>query len=262
MEEVVEEITTACFSSPILFDESFFMLEMEDGQSCVAFTRKERSADKDDLPLFVDDVWPGSKYLAKYIDKQCGASCFQGKCVLELGAGCALPSVVASKLGANLTVATDYPAANVIHTIEEVFAANRKSNSSTEGRVVAACLKWGDSQDEEMVRDLLPAGKDGFDAILIAEPLWADTTSSHAHLARSVASLLSSEEGSTAWLSFCHRPNDTHKPEHDLAFFDTARSLEGLRSELVTVCNDEYRDVDSADDGPCIEVKLYTMTKS
>ena len=159
-------------------------------------------------------------------------------------------------------MATDYPATNVIDTIEGVFTANRKSSSNKqEGRVVATSLRWGNVQDEEKVRGLLPTGKDGFDIILIAEPLWADTTSSHADLARSVRSLLSGEKGAHALLSFCHRPNTTHKPEHDLAFFDIAHSIAGLQSELVTVCRGEYRDVDITDDGPFIEVKLYKINK-
>ena len=258
-EEVVEEIGVL-LTSPILFDESFFMLEMQDGRSCVAFTRKDRR--NDDRPLFVDDVWPGSKFLSWVLDKQRDVCSVDGKFVLELGAGCALPSVVASKVGAKLTVATDYPATNVISTIEEVFAANRKSPSEWEdGRSVAMGLRWGNKEDEKQVRGLLPAGQDGFDVVLIAEPLWADTTSCHADLARSVASLLSNEKGATAWVSFCHRPNDTHKPEHDLAFFETAQSLVGLQSELVATCREEYRNVGTTEDGPYIDVNLYAMTK-
>ena len=255
-EEEVEEVGV-CYSSPILFDESFFMMELKDGTSVRAYTRKD-VVGADERPLFVDDVWPGSKFLARHIDEYQDVYGIGGKKVLELGAGCALPSVVASKAGAMCTIATDYPATNVINTIKEVFEDNLLKDSLAMG------LRWGSPEDAQDVLRALPDDKrgKGFDIVLIAEPLWEDTTASHVDLVHTIDILLSHRAGAIVLVSFCHRPNATHKPHDDLAFFDIANSVANLHSEQITTSKEEYRDVDIPEDGPFIEVNLYRMQRN
>lgn len=53
-------------------------------------------------------LWPGSRALARWIWEQ-GASAFDGKSVLELGCGLALPSFVAARLGARVVASDSHP---------------------------------------------------------------------------------------------------------------------------------------------------------
>ena len=52
--------------------------------------------------------------------------------VLELGAGAALPSLVAARVGAKSIVITDYPASSVLQAIRENVAANLSSPQSAD----------------------------------------------------------------------------------------------------------------------------------
>lgn len=55
--------------------------------------------------LFADNIWPGSRAMADFLLSSEGLHLCRGKAVVELGAGFALPSLVAYSLGATcLTV--------------------------------------------------------------------------------------------------------------------------------------------------------------
>jgi len=164
--------------------------------------------------LFADDIWPGARALADYLDIHAVELC-RGKSVVELGAGGALPSVVACKLGARICVASDYPAAGVVENIARQFGENGIDSSVG----VAMGFIWGQDCSE-----LLHHSKDGFDTILLSELLWKDTYKLHSSLLRSVKTLLAPR--GVALVSFVHRPTTAHGPEHNLEFFTRAASQE------------------------------------
>eukprot|EP01037_Dinobryon_pediforme_P033375 gene33375-38784_t len=60
------------------------------------------------------------------------------KIVLEIGAGAALPSLVASALGARSIVITDYPEISVLENISELITRNKLVNCQVLG------YKWGE----------------------------------------------------------------------------------------------------------------------
>lgn len=252
-EEVCVEIT----ESPILFDDSSYVHKLKQGGNAVAFTRNRNRGDVDDRPLFVDDIWPGSKYLARFLDEDCDVIDWSHANVVELGAGCALPSIIAARRGASMVVATDYPAPGVIETITEVF--NRNGIGS---QAVGQALRWGNLQDEQVLLSMLPKTSRGFNLVLVAEPLWKDTVESHTDLASSLSRLLApNEPAAVAYVCFCHRPNDRHKPEDDLDFFTIALERFKLYSEKVRTISGEYRDV-LDDDENTIDVHLYRLYRS
>ena len=198
--------------------------------------------------LFADDIWPGACALADYLDIHAMELC-RGKSVVELGAGGALPSVVACKLGARICVASDYPAAGVVENIANQFRENGIDTSVG----VAMGFIWGQDCSE-----LLNHSKDGFDTILLSELLWKDTYKQHSSLLRSVKTLLAPR--GVALVSFVHRPTTAHGPEHNLEFFTRAASQEfGFVVEaLATVRGGIYADAVSggSSDG---DILLYAI---
>ena len=155
----------------------------------------------------------------------------------------------------HLVVGTDYPAPGVVETITEVFNANGLGS-----RAVGCALRWGNVQDEKALLSILPETSQGFNLVLVAEPLWKDTVALHTDLAHSLSRLLApNEPEAVIYISFCHRPNDTHKATHDLAFFEIASSVFGLDSEKIKCVHGEY--VDVMDSAP-IDVHLYRLWRS
>ncbi|KAI4319719.1 hypothetical protein MLD38_033288 [Melastoma candidum] len=75
---------------------------------------------KEDYGLY---VWPCSVILAEYVWQQ--RSRFAGTYVLEVGAGTALPGLVAAKLGANVTLTDDAIRTEVLDNMRQVCQLNR-----------------------------------------------------------------------------------------------------------------------------------------
>lgn len=177
--------------------------------------------------LFVDNIWPGSLVLADYIIDNPNLV-LNSKCV-EFGAGCALPSMVASCLNAELVVSTDYPAPYVIENIEILFKNNGLVNCYAVGHV------WG--EDCSSILNL--SHTRNYDIILLAELLWKDTYNQHDCLLRSATQCLS--PNGFILLALTHRPTQTHTCFHDLEFFDKAYRHYGLQCDRLFVCS-KYND--------------------
>lgn len=179
--------------------------------------------------LFADNLWPGCFVMADILAHN-PHICLH-KTILELGAGAALPSVVAGALGAKRVVVTDYPEQSVIENIEEVMEMN-----SIEQAVVVAHL-WGDP-----VEDLRTCiNNDFFDVVVLAEVLWKDTHHLHDQLLQSLSKTLCHEHG-VAFMTFVHRETETHKAENDLEFFTLAAEKYNLRSKCLGQSTN-YKDV-------------------
>jgi predicted nicotinamide N-methyase len=86
--------------------------------------------------LFADNLWPGCFVLADYLSEHPDLAA--NRSVLELGAGCALPSAVAAALGASVVVITDYPEESVLENIQHVVNSNSLTNCVVIGH------QWGE----------------------------------------------------------------------------------------------------------------------
>lgn len=169
--------------------------------------------------LFADNVWPGCRALADYLvsfPEHC-----KGKSVVELGAGLALPSLVAIVLGAQTTVLTDYPEDTLIRNIEDTLRLNE-----LQGSVVGHA--WGDDASDVLALN----GGVRFDLVLLSEVLWKDTYRLHAGLASSLLALL--HPRGMALLSVVHRPTADHTPARDLEFL--ARCVAGGLTVDLVLC--------------------------
>jgi predicted nicotinamide N-methyase len=209
------------------------------GTEVFCFTRAYRTNPSAQDSLFVDDLWPGCRVLADYLIKN--IDIFVGKSCLELGAGGALPSVVAASLGAKHVTITDYPAPDVIENIRDVISANKLNNACAIGHI------WGAESAQEIL-DLSETNtlgeKQGFDVIFMAELLWKDTYSLHRKLLESLSICLNKANG-IAYMAFANRPTSQslgHTAEKDNEFFELARGEFGMESHLLAT-NSEYCDV-------------------
>jgi predicted nicotinamide N-methyase len=118
--------------------------------------------------------------------------------VIELGAGTALPSIMAGLLGARRLVVTDYPAPAVLKTLRQNVMGAVKAKLAPEGRfaveeVLVAGHEWG-KLDTELARE----NRCAFDRVVAADCLWMPWQ--HDNLRRSIAWFLGEGEDARAWV--------------------------------------------------------------
>eukprot|EP01039_Chlorochromonas_danica_P020241 gene20241-24673_t len=115
--------------------------------------------------LYVEHVWPSSIVVSDYLCQH--PEIIRDKVVIELGAGAALPSLVAEKLGAKLALVSDYPEDDVLRNIDDAIRINKCT------RAISVGYKWGDSIDEITKRRaewLSTSDDDGcVDVVLLAD---------------------------------------------------------------------------------------------
>jgi len=194
--------------------------------------------------LFADNLWPGCFVMADIL--ACNPHICLHKMVLELGAGAALPSVVAGVQGASKIVVTDFPEQSVIENIEEVMQMNHIKQA-----IVLPHL-WGDSVDD--LRKCVEGAF--FDVLILAEVLWKDTYHLHNQLLQSISQTLNREHG-VAFMTFVHRETDMHKAENDLELFTVATEKYGLRSKYLGK-SAKYKDVFEDSDSKAV-VNVYIL---
>ena len=91
---------------PLFQDRSYWYYKISDEMSVSVHCRQKKSyIDVTAIAcklndLHIDNVWPGALVIADYLTAY--PELYTNKYVLELGAGCALPSCVAAKVGAQL----------------------------------------------------------------------------------------------------------------------------------------------------------------
>lgn len=104
-----------------------------------------------------ETLWNAAVLLADHMATTLGPDYFRGKRVIELGCGTALPSIVASKLGAEV-LATDL-------TVEVISRAQRNvQRNGAQAKVQR--LSWGRLLDGDY------DGLDKFDIVLASDVLW------------------------------------------------------------------------------------------
>ncbi|KAI2471861.1 hypothetical protein F4781DRAFT_61452 [Annulohypoxylon bovei var. microspora] len=164
-----------------------------------------------DRSLFSHYLWNSSLLLAELVEAGClglgldigvsklRASDFDvaGLACLELGAGTALPSLMAALLGAKDVVVTDYPSAAVLDTLRNNVAANAKPECSPRGTLAPVTVEghsWG-----ELSTPFATAHRGRFDRVFVCDCLWMPWQ--HANLHQSVAWFLKDSSSSArAWV--------------------------------------------------------------
>lgn len=211
--------------------------------------------------LFADNIWPGTYVLADFLDNN--PSICRSRTVLELGAGCSLPSLVSSIHGATRTVATDYPDDTIIGNIKDVVKTNGIDN------VIILPYEWGTNpsllldaisdisdDDSSTTNAQQDWRQQHYDVILLAEVLWKDTYPYHSDLLFTVQSCLS--PSGIVLITIVHRPTANHSIDQDLEFLSQAKEQYGLQCRYLGL-NHDYKDVFEDDRDKHCEVHLYVL---
>ncbi|KAG2187450.1 hypothetical protein INT44_005138 [Umbelopsis vinacea] len=186
-------------------------------------------------PLWAHYLWNAAKVFANYLDEHkdlCG-----GKTVLELGAGAALPGLIAALNGAQKTVITDYPDRELIENIEY----NVKTNLSSLHEQNAVSVKvnihtsfvslhtylivyrllstqgyvWGTKVGT--LQEELPSGETKYDIIILSDLIF--NHSQHHAMLRTCRELIKPKTGVVLVFYTHHRPHLAHR---DVQFFEIA----------------------------------------
>jgi predicted nicotinamide N-methyase len=176
-----------------------------------------------DRALFSHHLWNSSLLLAELIEKdtlglglgagdasdspaattKTGVSFdIRGKSIVELGAGTALPSIMAGLLGARRVVVTDYPAPAVMATLRQNVARNIQPELSPAGSQTtpgSSVLVHGHSWGQLSASDpLCEANAHAFDRVFVADCLWMPWQ--HENLHRSIDHFLGRTPDARCWV--------------------------------------------------------------
>ncbi|KAI0697048.1 hypothetical protein BC835DRAFT_805071 [Cytidiella melzeri] len=135
------------------------------------------------ITLLSDHLFSPSLFLAERIER--GLVPISGKTVVELGAGCALPSLLSATLAdpPSLVVVTDYPDHTILDNLQHNVQRNQV-HFSPQAAVHCVGYEWGKD-----VRPLLALSSTGsFDVVILSDLLHFET--SHDVLLSCLASLL------------------------------------------------------------------------
>lgn len=209
--------------------------------------------------LYVEHVWPSSIVLSDYLCDH--PELVRGKLVAELGAGAALPSIVAGKLEAKLVLVTDFPELSILENIDHAILRNKVLNAVSVGYKWGECVDCISSKkieylggntniDGEVVKS-----NQNVEVILLADVLWRDTYPFQRALLESISLLLSRDNG-IVLIGIAHRPCDGHSPSNDLEFLTMANEEFGLlHQKILSTCK-----YDDAMENDSIEVHLYKLS--
>ncbi|KAF8175559.1 nicotinamide N-methyltransferase [Pholiota molesta] len=182
-------------------------------------------------PLWAHYLWNAALALASFLDSN--VHLFKDRCVLELGAGGALPSIVAAKLGARKVVVTDYPDASLVDNIS--FNVSENTTEDESSRVDVQGYIWG--HPVAPLLDALPATAESklFDIIILSDLIF-NQSQHDAMLKTCELALAPSNPGGNAVpqvLVFYshHRPHLAHR---DMQFFEKAAQRGWVCEEIYT----------------------------
>ncbi|KAI1803382.1 hypothetical protein F4811DRAFT_347226 [Daldinia bambusicola] len=173
----------------------------------IALADPDREADR---KLFSHYLWNASLLLAEFVEAgtlglpldvglrrlQPAAFNVAGLETLELGAGTALPSLMAALLGAKSVVVTDYPSETVLDTLRKNVAANAKTENSPKNSLAPLTVEghaWG-----ELDTPFAVGSKGRFDRVFVCDCLWMPWQ--HTNLHKSIAWFLKDSPDARAWV--------------------------------------------------------------
>lgn len=164
-----------------------------------------------DRRLFSHYLWNASLLLAELVerdtlhideDKGLGEGVsfdVKGLGTMELGAGTALPSMMAGLLGARRVVVTDYPAPAVMKTLRANVERNIRPELSPSGETTKDVLvsghAWGEFPEDDT---LCAAERHAADRLFVADCLWMPWQ--HANLHLSISHFLRASADARAWV--------------------------------------------------------------
>ncbi|KAG6810555.1 hypothetical protein H0H92_011340 [Tricholoma furcatifolium] len=189
-----------------------------------------------DHPLWGNYLWNAARAFASYLDDH--PNLYEGKCILELGAGGALPSIFAAKAGARKVVITDYPDDDLIKNIEYNVEANIPVVDRN--RVAIQGYIWGRAVDS-LLEPISRAGSPGagFDLIILSDLIFNHsqhdallTTCEQALAPSSLSTNVDSSYTPSVLVFYSHhRPHLAHR---DMDFFEKARGRGWVCEEILT----------------------------
>jgi EEF1A N-terminal glycine/lysine methyltransferase len=162
-------------------------------------------------------LWNAGRVTAQYLEEN-AQDLVKDKCVLELGAGAGLPSLVCASKGAKRVVVTDYPEPELIDNLQ--YNIDHCEALTDKKVVLAEGYLWGDSSDK--LRSLLCDQSNGFDLLILADILF--NHSEHKKLVASLQSTLKKSAESRALVFFT--PYRPWLLEKDLKFFEFAKEAD------------------------------------
>ena len=144
--------------------------------------------------LMAQHVWQSALTLSEELAH--GRVPVAGRCVLELGAGAALPGLLARRLGARSVVVSDYPEACIVANMEKNVAANQVPGVDCPAAVAA--FGWGTDCAPLLAAE--PSGCGAYDMLLLADTLWLEDQ--HRNLCSSLRDLAAASRrvhGDSRW---------------------------------------------------------------
>ncbi|KAG6816372.1 hypothetical protein H0H87_006645 [Tephrocybe sp. NHM501043] len=181
------------------------------------------------LKMMMNFRWNAARAFASYLDEY--REIYKDRCILELGAGGALPSILAVKTGARKVVITDYPDDNLVRNIVHNVEANVPS--AIHDRVSVQGYIWGRSIDSLLEPISRPGSNPGFDLIILSDLIFNHSQHDALLTTCDLALLPNSEEFKPSVFVFYshHRPHLAHR---DMEFFDKARERGWHCEEILT----------------------------
>lgn len=163
--------------------------------------------------LFAHQLYPSAVASARLLDSSL-VPCARGA-VLELGAGPALPCIVAALNGARAVVATDFPDDEMLRNTEANLRANLPPQAAARCRTVGHA--WGRDCEPVLAALRELGGNGGFDLVILSDLLYE---LEHAALLRTCTACLSARPSSRLLVVF--QPHDPVNLQRQLAFFALA----------------------------------------
>ncbi|KAI0819453.1 putative methyltransferase-domain-containing protein [Trametes gibbosa] len=187
-------------------------------------------------PLWGHHLWNASRAFASYLDDH--PELYRNRSVLELGAGGALPGIVAAKNGAKTTVLTDYPDAalvdNISHNVRVNVPEGERNKVHVQGYI------WG--QAVQPLLELLPttADQNAFDLIILSDLIF--NHSQHEAVIKTCGLALSkrrqkkdsSDTQSVPCLLVFYTHHRPHLAQRDMDFFTKAHEYGWSCEEILT----------------------------
>ncbi|QRV81393.1 hypothetical protein RhiJN_09408 [Ceratobasidium sp. AG-Ba] len=198
--------------------------------------------------LWAQHLWNASVVLADFLDSHSTDLCTD-KSVLELGAGGALPSLVAALCGAQKVVITDYPDAplveNITHNVDRNIDGDKRAAIKVEGYV------WG-TDPKRLLGPLSSDNRhayapdseadrtdDGFDVIILSDLIF--NHSQHAALLDTCEAALRPSTRSSPYTKKHTMADVNFRDQRDSGLEDSASLDEALTCPCVLVFFSHHR---------------------